>query len=182
MNEQDLYKSIGSKEQAIKDGLLETQDLRKLQEDIEAFLDTNLKEGGLLYLKYKKFKAPGGRPRTLWSFDNGYPNKGYEWIKPWIDFFEEYLGEKTIKHRLESENLWVESRIQGGNKHLMIGKKDGSPNKVHIVIDGQNGEIRIDKKDQAPEELLSRIEAVFTLTDGRKIKTTREGIELEPKE
>lgn len=84
--------------------------------------------------------------------------------------------EKTIKKRLETEGLFVESRTQDEDLHLLVGKKDGSGNKAHIIIDGKTGEIRVDDKDQAPEEVVNKIETVLTLKSGRKIKSTREAL------
>lgn len=181
MNDQELYKLLRSKEQAIKENLLTTKELESLQKEVADFLDENLKEddNNLLYLHYRKFKAPGSKPRTLWSSLDGYPKGGLEWIQPWIDFFEKYLGEKTIKKRLKTDKYWVESRIQGEDEHIFIGERDSkSGDKAHITIDGKTAEIRTDDKDKAPEELTRYIETRLTLPDGKKVRSTREAVEF----
>ncbi|MCB9815824.1 hypothetical protein H6786_00375 [Candidatus Nomurabacteria bacterium] len=84
---------------------------------------------------------------------------------------------KTIKNRLKTEDLFVESRSQDEDQHLLIGKRDGSPEKAHLIIDGKTGEIRVEDNQQEPTELISKIESVLTLRDGRKIRSTRESLE-----
>lgn len=180
MNEQELYKLIKSREQAIKEQVLPTAKLEQLQSKIEDFLDQNLKEddNNLLYLHYKKFKTPGGKPRTLWSTENGYPVGGQEWIKPWVDFFEQYLGEKTIKRRLKTDEYWLESRLDGEDEHILIGRRDENGKKAHIIIDGKSAEIRVEDKSKSSEELTRHIETRLTLPNGKKVRTTREAVEF----
>lgn len=180
MNEQELYKLIKSKEQAIKENVLTTPKLQELQKEIEIFLDQNLKEdeSNLLYLHYKKFKAPGGKPRTLWSTTDGYPMGGEEWIKPWIEFFEKYLGEKTIKRRLKTDDYWLESRLDGEDEHILIGRRDENGKKAHIIIDGDSAEIRVEDKSKSSEELTKHIETRLTLPNGKKVRSTREAVEF----
>lgn len=60
---------------------------------------------------------------------------------------------------------------------MLIGKRDGSPDKTHIFIDEKTGEIRIEGNQQDPTELGVKIETVLTMPNGRRIKTTREAIE-----
>jgi len=71
----------------------------------------------------------------------------------------------------------VESRSQGEDQHLLIGTKDGSGDKAHVVIDGKTGEIRVEDNQQEPTELTDRIETFLTLPSGKRIKITREAIE-----
>ncbi len=85
---------------------------------------------------------------------------------------------KTIKSRLKTEDLFVETRSQGEDQHLLIGRRDGTPEKAHIIIDGKTGEIRVEDNQKEPTELVRKIESVLTLEDGRKIRTTREALEL----
>jgi len=185
MNDQELYKLIKSKEQALKENLLTKAELESLQKELENFLDKNLKEddGSLLYLRYRKFKAPGDKPHTLWFGNNGYPTESLVWIKPWIDFFEQYLGEKTIRRRLKTDKYWVESRIQGEDEYILVGERDNkNGEKAHITIDGKTAEIRVDDKDKAPEELVRYIETRLTLSGGQKVRSTREALEFFEKE
>jgi hypothetical protein len=180
MNEQELFKLIKSKEQSIKEKVLITTKLEELKKEIEFFLDKNLREdeNNLLYLHYKKFKSPGSKPRTLWSTTDGYPMGGEEWIQPWIDFFNKYLGEKTIKRRLKTEEYWLESRLDGEDEHILIGKRNENGKKAHIIIDGESAEIRVEDKSKSSEELIKHIETRLTLHNGKKVRSTREAVEF----
>ena len=173
MNEEEIIKLIKSKSQAIDANLLLSSQLTEIKEKIEQFLDQKLKGDSLLSLRYRKFKLPS-KPRTLWSDTSGFPaSGGKDWIKPYIDFFEQYISEKKIIDRLEDENLWVESRTQGNEKHLLVGDKQGNGGKVHLVF-GETGEIRIDKKDQSPSEIFRKVESILTKLDGSIVKSTLE--------
>ncbi len=88
-------------------------------------------------------------------------------------FFEQYIAEKKIISRLENENLWVESRVQGNEQHLLVGDKQNKEQKVHLIF-GETGEIRIDKKDQSPAEVFRKVESILTKSDGSTIKSTLE--------
>lgn len=172
MNEEELIKLIKSKSQAVAENLLLTTELTEIKEKVEKFLDQSLKGDGLLSLRYRKFKLPS-KPRTLWSDTSGFPMGGENWIKPYIDFFEQYITEKKIINRLEDEKLWVESRTQGNEQHLLIGDKQNDGQKVHLIF-GETGEIRIDKKDQPPAEVFRKVESVLTKSDGSTVKSTLE--------
>ena len=82
-----------------------------------------------------------------------------------------------MKRRFEAEGLFVESRSQGEDQHLLIGKTDGTAEKAHITIDGKSGEIRTEDGRQEATELGIKIETILTLPSGKKIKTTRQAIE-----
>ena len=172
MTGEEIIKLIKSKSQAIEESLLLTKELEEVKEKIEQFLDQNIKGDSLLALRYRKFKLPG-KPRTLWSTTNGFPIGGKEWISGYINFFEQFITEKKIINRLEDKNLWVESRTQGNEQHLFVGDKQNNGEKVHLIF-GETGEIRIDKKDQSPNELVKKVEAVLTNLDGSIVKTTLE--------
>jgi hypothetical protein len=115
----------------------------------------------------------------MWSRKDGYPvgNSWKDFIEPFLNILEQYLAGKTIKNKLTVDNLFVESRIQGEDEHLLIGEKDGSGRKAHIIVDHETGEIRVDDKDQAPEKIIKKIETILTLSSGKKIKSTRELLE-----
>jgi len=83
-----------------------------------------------------------------------------------------------IKRRLESEGLWVESKIQGKDEHLFIGERNGKSDKVHLILDDETGEVRIDRKDQPPHDLIKKVETVLTMNTGEKIKSTRASLEF----
>ncbi len=96
------------------------------------------------------------------------------WISPYIDFFKSYITEKKIVDRLEDEKLWVESRIQGNEQHLLIGEKSTkSGEKVHLIF-GETGEIRIDRKDEYPGKIFRKVESILAKPDGSIVKTTLE--------
>jgi hypothetical protein len=95
---------------------------------------------------------------------------------------EKHLVEKTIKNRLESEGLFVESRSQGEDLHLLIGKRTDKGEKAHVIIDGKTGEIRIEDNQKEPTKLVASVEAILTLPSGKKIKTSREAIKEFSKE
>lgn len=173
----NILKEIWRKEQALKENLLITQEVQALQESLLKHLESILPFDSLPGLRFRKLKAEK-RFQTWWSNDRGYPIEN-PWgkIEPFLELLEQYEAEKTIKKRVETEGLFVESRSQGEDQHLLIGKKDGTGEKAHIVIDGKNGEIRIEDKGKAPEELVAKIETFLTLPSGKKIRTTREVIE-----
>jgi hypothetical protein len=172
MREEEIIKLIKLKSQAIGENLLLAAELTEIKNKVEKFLDQNLQGDNLLSLRYRKFKL-SSKPRTLWSDTSGFPMGGQDWIKPYIDFFEQYITEKKIISRLESENLWVESRTQGNKQHLLVGEKQNNGQKVHLIF-GETGEIRIDKKDQPPAEVFRKVESVLTKADGSAIKSTLE--------
>ncbi|MFA5270109.1 MAG: hypothetical protein WC400_00630 [Patescibacteria group bacterium] len=83
---------------------------------------------------------------------------------------------KTIKNKLKMEDLFIESRSQGEDVHLLIGKRDGTPGKAHVVIDAKTGDIRVEDNQQEPTELVNKVESILTMPNGKKIKVTREAI------
>ena len=86
---------------------------------------------------------------------------------------------KKIRKRLESKGLWVESVIDGGAEHLFIGKReDKYGRKVHIILDTRTGEIRIDKSDKTPHDLIEKVDTILTLKTGEKIRSTRGSLEF----
>ena len=172
MNTEEIIKLIKSKSRAIEENLLLSTELTEVKEKIEKFLDQNLQGDNLLSLRYRKFKF-SSKSKTLWSNINGFSMGGEDWIKPYIDFFEQYITEKKIINRLESKNLWVESRTQGHEQHLLVGNKQNNGGKVHLIF-GETGEIRIDKKDQSPSEIFEKVESVLTKLDGNIVKSTLE--------
>jgi len=85
----------------------------------------------------------------------------------------------TLKKRLKEKDLWIETRSQGEDIHVLVGRRDGSGNKVHVVIDGKTAEIRVEDNQKAPEELIKSIESTLTLNDGRVVRFSRELLESE---
>ena len=170
--DKEIIKLIKSKSQAIKENLLLSSELKTVKESIESFLDKKLVSDSLLSLRYRKFKF-SSKSRTLYSDLNGFASHGEEWINPYIKFFESYITEKKIINKLEDQSLWVESRTQGNEQHILIGNKNNNGEKAHLIL-GDTGEIRIDKKDQKPSELIRKVEAILTKPNGEVVKSTLE--------
>ena len=174
MNEKQILKLIWSKEQAFKENLLKTNEAEQIQKALWDFLDKNLSLDSIVGLRYRKLRE--SKRWTWWSDTRGYPS-GDPWnnmIEPFLKILEQYLTEKTIKKRFSDDKFFIESRSQGEDEHILIGKKDGGGKKAHVVIDGITGEIRVKKKEQVPEEVVLKIETILTLPNGKKVKSTRE--------
>ncbi len=179
-SQKDVLKEIWSKEEALRANLLSTQEAQVLQQSLFSHLDGALLPTSIPGLRFKKLRAEK-RYEQWWSDKNGYPtDSSWEKIKPFLEIFQQHEAEKTIKHRLETEGLFVESRSQGEDQHLLIGEKNGSGDKAHVIIDGKTGEIRVEDNQQEPTDVVTRIEAILTLPSGKKIRTTREAIEEIP--
>jgi hypothetical protein len=176
-SEVNILKELWRKEQALKENLLPTKEAQAIQESLLAHLEKLLPKDSIPGLRFKKLRAER-RFQTWWSDNNGYPiDNPWEKIRPFLEILQQHEAERTIKHRLETEGLFVESRSQGDDQHLLIGLRDGSADKAHIIIDGKTGEIRVEDNQQEPTQLATRIETILTLPNGKKIKTTREAIE-----
>ncbi len=176
--EVNIIKELWRKEQALKENLLLTPEAQAIQESLLAHLEKLLPKDSIPGLRFRKLRAER-RFQTWWTNSNGYPTDNpWTKIEPFLEILQQHEAEKTIKHRLETEGLFVESRSQGDDQHLLIGAKDGSAEKAHIIIDGKTGEIRVEDNQKEPTELTVRIETFLTLPSGKKIKTTREAIEI----
>jgi hypothetical protein len=172
-----ILKEIWEKEKALKENLLTTREAQEIQNSLLKYLKKLLVPGSIPSLIFRKIKAEK-KFQTWWSNNYGYPvGNSWDKIEPFLMILEQHEAEKTIKARFETEKLFIESRSQGADRHLLIGNKDGSGEKAHLVIDGKTGVIRIEKKRKAPEELVDKIETILTLKNGKKIRTTREVIE-----
>jgi hypothetical protein len=173
MSEEEIVKLIKSKSKALEENLLLSTEVEPIKKVLNDFLDSNLNGDSLLSLRYRKFKIVR-KSVGLWTDSNGFPHGGaMSYLQPWIEFFEKYITEKKIINRLEKENLWVETRTQGDEQHILVGEKDAQGNKVHVIL-GDTGEIRIDKKDQPPGELFKKVQAVLERPDGSVVKSTLE--------
>lgn len=177
MTEFDIEKvirEIWEKKDALEENLIKTDDVQSLFEKLLRYLKLVLPHDSIHFLRMNKKIAL--KRNTFWSDQSGYPPKS-EWKKfvEFMDFYFAYKAEKTIKDRLEIDNLFVEVRSQNEDEHIIVGNRDGSGAKAHIVIDGKTAEIRVEDGTNRlePAELLKKIETVLTLNDGRKILTTR---------
>jgi hypothetical protein len=173
--DKSVLKEIWAKETAIKENLLTTSEVQVLHEGLIEHLKVTLSPDSLPGLRFRKLQTVR---QIWWSTEDGYPYPAaWPSFQPYLDLLSQHEAEKTIKKRLETEGLFVESRSQGEDQHLLIGKRDGTSEKAHLIIDGKTGEIRVEDNRQEPTELLARIETILTLPNGKQIKTTREAIE-----
>lgn len=175
--EVNAIKEVWSKEQALKENLLLTEEAQAIQKSLIDHLEKLLPKDSIPGLRFRKLLTDR-RLQSWWTNSDGYPTDNpWAKIEPLLEILQQHEAEKTIKHRLETEGLFVESRSQGEDQHLLIGAKDGSGDKAHIVIDGKTGEIRVEDNQKEPTELTTQIETFLTLPSGKRIKTTREAIE-----
>lgn len=175
--EDNILKEIWKKEQALKENLLTTQEAQGIQGSLLKHLENVLSPDSIPGLRFRKIKTER-KFQAWWANDQGYPmENSWDKIEPFLKLLEQHEAEKTIKRRLETEGLFVESRSQGEDQHLLIGSRNGSGEKAHIIIDGKSAEIRTEDNRKAPEDLVTKIETFLTLPSGKKIRTTREIIE-----
>ncbi|MCK5061197.1 hypothetical protein KAR28_01445 [Candidatus Parcubacteria bacterium] len=88
---------------------------------------------------------------------------------------------KKLKNKLKDENFWMQSNIEGKDEHLFIGKRDGLSDKVHLIVDQETGETRIDREDLPPDQLIKEVQTVVTIirNDGKTIKSTKGKLKFE---
>jgi len=182
MTAQEILNKIKAKEIALKEDLLKTKEVEAIQKELMEYLDEEIAIDSLAGLRYRKIKD-GKKINSWWSNKEGYPFEKDIWdhkFKPLIEILEQYIAEKTIKKRLETEGLFIESRKQGenGDEHLIIGEKDGDGQKAHIIIDNKTGEIRVEENRKEPTEITRRVETIITLENGKKVISTREALKL----
>lgn len=176
MTEKTTLQKIWGLEQAIKENLLLTVEAEALHKELLDFLKNTLPPNSLPGLRFRKKQT--GRPMTWWSNENDYPIQSpWNFFQPYLEILEQYEAEKTLKKRFETEGLFIETRSKGDDLTILVGERNGTPDKAHIFVDSKTGEIRIEENRQEPTELVAKVEAILTLKDGRKIKTTREAIE-----
>lgn len=169
-----IVRRVLNQERALKGNLLTSVEVKGLYEGFKAYCDTVLTGDGLPALRYRKNFSLG----TVWVDQRGYPiSSAWPKFEVLLGLLAQHEAERTIKRKLKTDGLFVESRSRGEDQHLLIGRRDGSGEKAHIVIDGKTAEIRVEDNRLAPEEVVHRIETILTLADGRKVRTTRELLE-----
>jgi hypothetical protein len=174
--ERDVLRKVWAKEPALRENLVPSDEVRKLHEDLIAHLDRVFTGESLPALRYRKMRSGRG---TAWVILRGYPaDDPWKRFAPYLELLEQREAERTIKNRLELEGMFVESRAQAEDIHLLIGARDGTPDKAHIILDGKTGEIRVEDNRTEPTDLVAKIVSFITLKDGRVIRTTREAVEL----
>lgn len=166
--------------------LLESKRLEELEDKIRFELKTyveNLNDE-ITSLKFKKLNS-GWRNVLKSGFHNRKiaESKLEKWKEFLIDVSvpnEKPIGThevKTIKNRFKTEDLFIESRSQDEDLHLLIGKRDGTSDKAHVVVDGKTAEIRVEDDQQEPTDLVEKVESILTLKGGKRLRVTREAIE-----
>jgi hypothetical protein len=172
----EILLDFSRKEKMIKEDLLKTSELRSIQDSIISFLDKNLNDESITWFRYRKIKSDKSL-KSWWSGKEGFPfGDPLLKIGPLLGILEQYLTEKTIKRRLKTEGFFIESRIDGEDQHLLVGKRDGTQKKAHIIIDGKTAEIRVEasEKHLDPVELGVGIRTIMTLSSGEVIESTRD--------
>ena len=162
--------------------LLERERLDSMRKKIrtELALLVNDLEDEILCLKFKKINS-GWRTELKPGFHN--ISTAHSELEVWRILIEEIVDHlkkstKTFKNRLEAEGLFIESRSkEGDDLHIIIGERDGKPNKAHVVVDEKTAEIRVEGNQVEPLELVEKIESIITLSSGKKIRATRESLE-----
>lgn len=161
--------------------LLEAKRLEEAESKVRSELEkiVNTLNDEILTLKLKKLNS-GMRGQLKSIFHNKKTAESS--LEKFRLFISEIIATKTIKRRFETEGLFVELRAQNEDQHLIIGKRNGTPEKAHVIIDGKTGDIRVEDGQLEPTGLVPKIESILTLPNGKRIKTTREVIEELPTE
>lgn len=83
--------------------------------------------------------------------------------------FEERFWNRDARLKKVVRNEKYEIKASASDAlHLFIFERE-SNKKIHGIYDKTSGEVRFDKKDTPPGELLNRIESTLTTRDGRRI-------------
>lgn len=166
--------------------LLESKRLEELENKIRSELKgyVESKNDEIALLKFNKLNS-GWRNVLKSGFHNRETAESK--LEKWREFLieismpnEKPIGTdevKTIKNRFKTEGLFIESRSQDEDLHLLIGKRDGTAEKAHVVVDGKTAEIRVEDNQQEPTDLVEKVESILTLKGGKKLRVTREAIE-----
>lgn len=157
-----------------------SQDKHKIEDEILEIKD-ELNE--IEQLKFEKIKSSVRNISKTGVFDTKEQvSKELTPIRDYLQFLFEQNFRTKIKQQLENERLWVKSQIDGEDTHFFIGEKDSSGEKVHLISDGETGELRIDPKDKNPHDLLTKITTVIETKSGEKIQSTRSSLEFVEKD
>jgi hypothetical protein len=153
-----------------------SQDKHKIEDEILE-IKQNLSE--IEQLKFEKIKNPYRNvPKTGIFVDKTQVDKELFPLRDYLQFlFEQYFRTK-VKQQLEDEKLWVKSQIDGEDTHFFVGEKSSSGEKIHLILDGGTGEMRIDPKDKNPHDLLTKVTTVIETKSGKKIQSTRSSLEF----
>lgn len=85
---------------------------------------------------------------------------------------------RKIVTKLINDKFKVQSNQEGDDEHIFVfDREDHSGKHVHLVVDGETGEVRIDPKDKPPHDLLEKV-VTITTKSGVKIRSTRTTLEF----
>lgn len=130
-------------------------------------------------LRFEKIKNPlRNLPKTGMFVGKAEVDKELLPLKNYLQFLFEQYSRTKVKQLLEDEELWVKSQIDGEDTHFFIGDKTHSIEKVHLISDGQTGELRIDPKDKNPHDLLTKVTVIMETKSGKKIQSTKTSLEF----
>lgn len=122
---------------------------------------------------------------TIWSAqskDGFVSAEESSQLDGWVALLNEYLERRKTSINASSEKTHIRSVVDGKNQHIFITEK-GSSGHAHLIVDGDTGEIRADKKDKAPHELIKSIRAEVELKTGDTVQIADSRISfIEPKE
>jgi hypothetical protein len=153
-----------------------SQDKYKIEDEISE-IKNELSE--IEQLEFEKIKNPvRNAPKRGVFVQKEQVEKDLIPLRDYLQFLFEQNFRVKIKQQLENEKLWVKSQIDGEDTHFFIGEKDDSGKKVHLISDGETGELRIDPKDKNPHDLLTKITTVIETKSGEKIQATRNSLEF----
>lgn len=179
INETDLLKKVKTSIKPIQEGLLKFDEFNELCLKILNYINEATRNNNYWQLKLRKFDEEYNRGNIHVDY-NDYisisrtkdSKSGWEHFEPFVDILNLFLNERKIVKKLEDENLWVDSRVDGKINHLFVGERKEQKRKVHLIFD--NGQIRFDKDDTAPSELLNKVESILKTKDGKTIKSVLE--------
>lgn len=153
---------------------LMAQGLGKAEEKAEAF--RLAKEAATLFTDdILKRKAEKQSLQTVWtSAQRGgfLPAREASELDGWVGLLQEFIDARKIKSELSSEKINIQSVVDGEDQHIFITEK-GSGEHAHLIIDGGTGEIRIDPKDKAPQDLIKSVQATLQFKTGESVQITK---------
>lgn len=77
---------------------------------------------------------------------------------------------------IKDEEYFIEERTDegSGDLHYLIGKRDGSSDKMHTVVDRGTGEIRVEDNQIVDDAVVNKIVTFIELPNGKVIRNARE--------
>ncbi len=172
----EIMKRLWAAQPALLENLWTRDRVDALHRDFIAYLDEVFTGDTLPALRYQKLQAARSRTATWHKEGDPYPaSPPWGRFEPYLELLEQHEAERTIKRRLEMDGMFVESRHRGddGDEHLLVGDRDGSGEKAHIIIGGKTGEIRVKDNGVDAHKLVTKIRTVITLKNGEEVESTR---------